>query len=186
MRGVVLAGGKSSRFGSDKALAVYQDEFFLRRAVRILTELKLDPVVVTREGISYSVPDSAILYDYLPEKGPLGGIYTVMRKFPGDDLLVLTCDMPALGEKALLGLIEEYKKNPALTLYRSVSTKIEPFPGIYPYGLFPEIFKNILTEKLAMHQLIQPVFEKNIVSFGGSSKALMNVNNQTDLKILNT
>ena len=181
LRGVVLAGGKSKRFGSDKALAVYEGEAFLSRAVRLLADLKLHPVVVLREGSFHTLPGSTILYDYLPDKGPLGGIYTVMRKFPGDDFVVLTCDMPALEEKNLLSLMEEFKKKALLTLYESSSGQTEPFPGIYPSTLLPLIFKNISAEKLAMQELIREIFEKNIIPFKGPAKTLVNVNHPLDL-----
>ena len=181
-RGLVLAGGKSSRFGSDKALAVYEGESFLSRAARILAGLKLDLVITVREGASYSVPDGTLLEDCYPEKGPLGGIYTAMREFPGDDFLVLTCDMPAVDEKTLLPLIEEYTQRPVLTLYQSLSGQAEPFPGIYPGFLLPVIFRNIFSEKLAMHELIGALVEKNMVSFQGLPQKLLNVNHHSDLQ----
>ena len=49
IRGLVLAGGKSSRFGSDKALALYEGMTFLERATSLLEALNLKPVVVTRQ-----------------------------------------------------------------------------------------------------------------------------------------
>ena len=183
-RGLVLAGGKSSRFGSDKALAVYEGESFLSRAARILAGLKLDLVIAIREGAFYSIPDGTLLEDCYPEKGPLGGISTAMREFPGDDFLVLTCDMPAVDEKMLLPLIEEYIQKPVLTLYQSPSGQAEPFPGIYPGFLLPAIFRNIFSSKLAMHQLIDPLIEKNVVSFQGSPQTLLNINNPSDFREL--
>ena len=184
IRGVVLAGGKSRRFGSDKALAVYQGESFLMRAFKLLTNLNLSPVIVTRDGADHSFFGSAILYDHLPEKGPLGGIYTAMRKFPEDDLLVLTCDMPALEEKLLLSLLEEYNKKPCPVFYSTADGAVQPFPGIYPRGLFSLIFKNIFEEKLAMRALIEPLTEKKLISFDGPVELLMNINSPAEFKSL--
>ena len=181
MRGLVLAGGKSRRFGSDKALAVYQGESFLSRATLILRSIELCPVIVTSERAFYPIPEKDILLrDRLPEKGPLGGIYTAMKEFPGDDFLVLTCDMPALDTTALSGLLEAYKKKPLATFYEPDAGQIEPFPGIYPSSLFQNVVKNILMEKLAIHQLIRPLSEKNIIAFSGPSQVLMNVNHPYD------
>ena len=184
IRGVVLAGGKSRRFGSDKALAVYQGESFLTRAFKLLTNLNLSPVFVTRDGADHSFFGSAILYDHLPEKGPLGGIYTAMRKFPEDDLLVLTCDMPALEEKLLIPLLKEYNEKPCPVFYRMWDGVVQPFPGIYPRGLFSFIFKNIFEEKLSMHALIGPLTDKKTISFDGPPEFLANINCPDELKVL--
>ena len=185
MRGLVLAGGQSRRFGSDKALAIYKGESFLQRSVRILERMKLDPWVVGRPDVSYFFPSNRILYDQLKGKGPLAGIHAAMNKFPGDDWLVLTCDMPFLNEKALEDLVFGYKDDPVLTLYRSPEGRIEPFPGIYPYLLFAKIYKNLLTEKLAMHELIELDFKKNILPFNDDKKILENVNHPFCLESLN-
>jgi len=184
MRGLVLAGGKSRRFGSDKTQAVYQGESFLSRTVRILAELKLSPLVVTREGAFITRPDSEILWDSLPEKGPLGGIYTAMKKFPEDDFLVLTCDMPCLDGKTLVRLTEEYRKKPAPTFYHFENGPLEPFPGIYPSRLWRNVYGNIFSEKLSMRELILGIPEKNAVPFEGSPRELVNVNHLSDLRAL--
>lgn len=185
IRGVVLAGGRSRRFGSDKALAVYQGESFLSRACNVLAGLNLFPVVVTRDGAVYS--GHPLLYDYLPDKGPLGGIYTAMRKFPEDDFLVLTCDMPALEEKSLAPLLEEYAgRRTVPVFYRAPGGTVQPFPGIYPRGIFPSIFKNIFRDDLSMRSLIEALPEKNIVSFDGPPALLANINDPSGLKALDS
>ncbi len=183
IRGVVLAGGRSRRFGSDKALAVYQGESFISRAFKLLDSLRLSPVVVTRGDVSYPFPEDTLLYDYLPEKGPLGGIYTAMRKFPEDDFLVLTCDMPALNEALLVPLIEEHRKKPGAVFYGLEDVQIEPFPALYPRELFSKIYKNIYEDKLAMRDLIQSI-EKKIIPLRGPSRELVNINRVSDLGVL--
>ncbi len=70
IRGLVLAGGKSSRFGTDKALAMYDGMSFLDRAVSLLASLDLRPVVVTRPDSNYPLTDCDVIHDELPGKGP--------------------------------------------------------------------------------------------------------------------
>ena len=107
IRGLVLAGGKSSRFGEDKALAHYEGISFLERAVNSLKLLGLHPVVVTRRGADYSFVRCPVIYDKFPEQGPLGGIYTALTVFRETAFLTLTCDMPFVTLAALSGLLEE-------------------------------------------------------------------------------
>lgn len=184
MRGLVLAGGLSRRFGSDKAEALYKGESFLLRAVKILDELELFPLVVTQEKKICSIPKATVHYDRLPQKGPLGGIETAMSLYPGVDFLVLTCDMPAVSQELLKYLINENKEKPVLTLYALPGEKIEPFPGIYPSGLFPEISRCLSMEKLSMRGLIESISEKNIIPLNQPIRELRNINTVSDLESL--
>lgn len=184
IRGLVLAGGLSRRFGSDKAAAVYGGESFLLRAVKILDELELRPLVVTRKQNFCSVPQATIHYDRLPEKGPLGGIETAMSLYPGVDFLVLTCDMPAMSKELLKQLIHKNIKKYLLTFYTSTEGLIEPFPGIYPSTLFDKISNNLSMGKLSMHELIESVSEKNIISLNQPIQELTNINTPSDLQAL--
>lgn len=100
--GAVLAGGKSTRFGSDKALAKLGQETLLMRAVDLLSGWCERVVVVGREEAP-----APTLPDWLgPGLGPLGGIAAALRdaRDEGYDA-VLTCgvdsidlpeDLPAL------------------------------------------------------------------------------------------
>lgn len=86
--GAVLAGGQSSRFGSDKALAVLGGETLLARAVAALAPHADRVVIVGREtGPAPCLPDWPA-----PGMGPLGGVAAALRH-AGDAgfASVLTC-----------------------------------------------------------------------------------------------
>ena len=86
--GAVLAGGQSSRFGSDKALAQLHGRTLIARAVEAL-EAKCDSVIVVgREtGPAPTIPDWPA-----PDMGPLGGIAAALRHAQGEGFAsVLTC-----------------------------------------------------------------------------------------------
>ncbi len=100
--GVVLAGGQSTRFGSDKALAELQGETLLSRAVDMLSGWCDFVVVVGRETApAPTLPDWP-----RPAMGPLGGVAAALRLARDDAYdTVLTCgvdsvllpdDLPAL------------------------------------------------------------------------------------------
>jgi molybdenum cofactor guanylyltransferase len=86
--GAVLAGGQSSRFGSDKALARLGDATLLERAVAMLSE-QCDNVIVV--GAPHGIAD-------WPEAGlgPLGGVAAALRAAEGYDA-VLTTGVDTLG-----------------------------------------------------------------------------------------
>jgi molybdopterin-guanine dinucleotide biosynthesis protein A len=95
--GAVLAGGRSSRFGSDKAAALWGGQPLAYHAARTIAG-HVDEVV--RVGGGNAVPDLPT-----PDLGPLGGIagalgYGAARGF--DTVLTIGCDMPCLPD----GLVE--------------------------------------------------------------------------------
>lgn len=126
--GIVLAGGRSSRFGEPKAF--FQDEATGKTWVE-LTVSKLMPlcemVFVSANHENYSklvtifdaepaiqiVPDQAVFSDF----GPLGGIYAVMKaaaNYQKANFLVLPVDMPFLTSKEI-GQLADYPNHFAKT-----------------------------------------------------------------------
>jgi molybdopterin-guanine dinucleotide biosynthesis protein A len=99
MRGVtgaVLAGGRSTRLGRDKALLTLHGEPLLARTVRLLRAVCDEVLVVGPPERAAVVPDTRVLPDERPGSGPLGGIATALRAMAGDRLLAVATDMPLL------------------------------------------------------------------------------------------
>ena len=92
--GAVLAGGQSSRFGSDKALAELGGETLLARAVATLSGWCDQVVVVGREQApALTLPDWP-----RPAMGPLGGIAAALRHARGAGCsAVLSCGVDSVG-----------------------------------------------------------------------------------------
>ncbi len=101
--GAVLAGGKSSRFGSDKALAELDGRTLIARAVDTLSGFCEYVIVVGRElAPAPTIPDWP-----RPGMGPLGGIAAALRYAEDEDYeSVLTCgvDSVALPQTLLADL----------------------------------------------------------------------------------
>ncbi|MBI4352991.1 MAG: molybdenum cofactor guanylyltransferase [Candidatus Omnitrophica bacterium] len=182
IKGIVLAGGKSKRFGTDKAFFVYQGAPLLERAVSLLDSLRLSPCVMTRRGGSYPFLLCPVMEDKLPDKGPLGGVYTAMEAFPGNSLLVLSCDMPALTAEALSFLLSEHREQNSVTLFSAGPEEFQPFPGIYAPAVFPLAAKHLREDKLSMQDLLKGLPDKQLVLWRGDPRIFLNVNQMKDLE----
>lgn len=105
--GAVLIGGRSSRFGSDKALFAIADQPMARVVAEILHAANIDDVFVV--GDSQATADAlglAFVADAYPGEGPLGGIISVMRNVPADVLCILPCDVPRVSVERVRQLID--------------------------------------------------------------------------------
>jgi molybdopterin-guanine dinucleotide biosynthesis protein A len=106
---IVLAGGKSTRFGRDKAGELLLGRSLLQRALDAFQGLVDEYVVVcaadqklprVAAGIQVSVVE-----DFYPESGPLGGIYTGLVAMQSQVGIVVACDMPLLHPPLLAELL---------------------------------------------------------------------------------
>jgi molybdenum cofactor guanylyltransferase len=94
LTGILLVGGSSSRFGSPKALAVYEGETLADRAWRLLAETCDERLAVGRGGL----PD--------PGTGPVAAIAVGLRTATRELAVVIPVDMPLLTPDALRRLVE--------------------------------------------------------------------------------
>jgi molybdopterin-guanine dinucleotide biosynthesis protein A len=94
MTGVVLAGGRSRRIGTNKALLPFEGSTLLGRAVEVLQSVaeKVWVIVDSAEGCYSS--EAAVKEDVCPNCGCLGGIYTGLMAAETVYRFVLACDMP--------------------------------------------------------------------------------------------
>lgn len=181
VRGLILAGGKSTRFGTDKAIASYQGVSLVERAVSLLDQMHLRPVVVTRDGADYSFIKSPVLKDKLPEKGPLGGLYTAMSVFNTTDFLILTCDMPLLNLSLLSALLSAYNDCRETTVFRMGDGGLQPFPGVYTASIYPLVKERLFRGELSLLGLLEAVASKQMIDWQGQPHLFANVNRREDL-----
>jgi molybdopterin-guanine dinucleotide biosynthesis protein A len=118
VRGYVLAGGGSTRFGRDKALVEFGEEPLLLRIVK-LAQTSAAPVTVVANVEKYRRldPHLEILDDRWPGEGPLGGIITALQHSVTADPgyrwnLILSCDMPLLTHEWLEFLVDRARASP--------------------------------------------------------------------------
>ena len=97
--GVVLAGGLSSRMGTDKAKLIRQDKDMLAFSIGQLKSTGITDVIVSGNG--YDVADE------YAQAGPLGGIYSVLKKYQPKAILALPVDLPLLSTSLLTELLSK-------------------------------------------------------------------------------
>jgi molybdopterin-guanine dinucleotide biosynthesis protein A len=97
--GVVLAGGRSSRMGRDKAALLWHGKPLLRHMMDLLRDAG-----AARVAVSGDYPEAGGIPDVERDLGPLGGIASVAAALPDGPLLIVPVDMPAIGAPLLAQL----------------------------------------------------------------------------------
>lgn len=181
-KGIILAGGKSLRFGGDKALAEINGTRLIEKAVRSLQSLGLETAVITNPKRDYSFLNCRIENDLIPEKGPLGGLHAAFHFFPDDPLLVLTCDMPEMTPSALEVLLRAHRRSSPVTLLRSGNAFFQPFPGIYQPAVKYRIDQFLHGEKLSMQAFLEGITGISLISPLEGASLFTNINTKEDLR----
>ena len=134
LSGVVLAGGLSTRFGSDKAAAEIGGVSLLERAVRMLESVLDDVWVSVRpDQVSDALRSRyRCLPDRHPGKGPAAGLEAAHASAPERAWLALACDQPGLSVSDLKCLLAERDPGAAATAYCDTATSApQPLCAIY-------------------------------------------------------
>lgn len=132
--GLVLAGGKSRRMGSDKASLTQGGETQLDRAMKLLGA-HLDRVFVSTSQDQADDPlrrNYEQIVDAYENLGPVAGILSAMDKNPSVSWLVLACDLPNIDDATIAFLLDNASDDHVATAYRSVHDELpEPLCAIY-------------------------------------------------------
>lgn len=105
---LLLAGGKSSRMGRDKAGVKFRGEPLWRRQLATLQSLHPREIMISgRIGGPYAASGCEVIVDEVGDLGPLAGIVAGIRATSCDPLLVLAIDLPEMTGEFLETLLRE-------------------------------------------------------------------------------
>ena len=185
---IVLAGGKSLRFGNDKVSEAIGSKSLLQQVIASLRFPGSEIIVVTsgEHPISESIdhPKLRILTDILPGKGPMGGIYTGLDASTTEYNLVVASDMPFLNE-ALLRYLIEISEGYDITVPR-VGKLVEPLHAVYARSCLTPMTEMMKENQLSIYQLFERVKVRyvdagEIDRFDPEHRSLFNINTKADL-----
>lgn len=123
VQGLVLAGGKSVRMGTDKGLLNYYGKSQRDYAIELLEKLNLETFLSVRK--EQNITDIATVEDVFLGLGPFGAICSAFQSDPNIAWLVLATDLPYVDEKVIKLLLE--KRNPA-KIATAIKGKNKQFP----------------------------------------------------------
>jgi molybdopterin-guanine dinucleotide biosynthesis protein A len=133
---IVLAGGQSSRMGTDKALLEIEGKSLLQRACEVAATLTPEVYVMTAWPDRYRstiTEKSQFLVEYNPGSGPLVALTQALTEIPADWILLLACDLPLLDAQIIQNWATQLTAIPQSTLaivpYQN--SRWEPLCGFY-------------------------------------------------------
>jgi molybdenum cofactor guanylyltransferase len=189
--GIILAGGKSLRFGRNKAIEKIAGMTLVERVIKQLSSITHEIILVTNEDshqfTEFNFLD--VVADIYPEKGPLGGIFTGLSGSHTAVNIVVACDMPFLNT-ALLSHMAAISPCFDAVIPRWTNNQIEPLHGIYSGSCAPVMKKRLEDNQLSISGCLKEMrvryFEQEEFSkFDPEFQSFFNVNNQADIELFN-
>lgn len=130
---MVLAGGKSTRFGSDKASALLAGKPMLQWVLSAIEQVCSEVIVVAAQGqVLPEVASDAplrVVRDRYEAAGPLAGMVAAFEDPPADVCLVVSCDAPLLAPDLLRHLVERI--GGAAAACPEVAGQLQPLVAAY-------------------------------------------------------
>jgi len=126
----ILAGGKSTRMGTDKAFVEFEGRTLLARALDLARSVSADVCIVgSPEKFARYAP---VIEDVFPDCGPLGGIHAALRASRTDLNVILAVDMPFVSQDFIEYLVNQARAAPeAMVVITRSDGGWQPLCAIY-------------------------------------------------------
>ena len=192
----ILAGGKSSRMGTDKALLEFEGKQFI---TQIAEELSwFDERIIARGGNSRLEGELerewTVIPDFYPDHGPIGGLHAALSACESDALFVVTCDMPLIESELVRELCNfmqetdfDEKRVDAYDVVISVGEggKIHPLCGVYRKSVVPVLEEQILSGRNRVMEALKRLRVNYVtVDSPAGARQLANINTPQDYEKL--
>lgn len=158
--GIILAGGKSSRMGQDKALLSIEGTTFLAKIAHVLKPFVQELIIVS-DHQSHDTLGFKRVEDHIKNTGPLAGLYSGLTASNTTQNIVLSCDTPFVSTRLIETLLEQSYSEASIHQI-AYQSKVMPLIATYKSDCLPiiEMLLNkgerrlrSLSEHLKTHQI---------------------------------
>lgn len=138
--GIILAGGKSSRMGTDKGMLVLNGKKIIEYVIAALTP-NVSEVIIISNNENYNYLGYKVYKDIVKECGPIGGIFTGLEKSITENNIIVSCDIPNISSTMIAYIISNSDEEDALIPVHSGQP--EPLCAVYKKSTAKD-FKQLL------------------------------------------
>ena len=179
---IVLAGGKSSRMGSDKALLLYKNKTFLEHVVCAIKPL-VDEVIIVSNNKDHQLDDCTTIPDLILNSGPIAGIYSGLKHSKTENNLVLSCDIPLVKSSILEIVIKNNDSDKEVIQLMNEQNRM-PLIALYKKRLAPYFLSQLNKGQRRLMDVIRNLKTKEVFVKKEENAFLLNINTKNEFKTL--
>ncbi|HSB72025.1 MAG TPA: molybdenum cofactor guanylyltransferase [Candidatus Methylomirabilis sp.] len=185
MTGAILAGGRSTRMGSNKALLEFGGQRLIDALLGKIRPLFPEVLIIANESAPYAGLGVPVLPDRIPEKGSLGGIYTAVHHGRFPQTFCIACDMP-LASPAVIAYLRDQASGYDVVVPRT-DEGYQPLHAVYGKGCLPHMEAMILAHSLKIDRLfplvrVRAVEAEELRALDPWLRCFVNVNTREELE----
>lgn len=167
----ILAGGRSRRFGSDKAEVLVDCQPLIVKLQNELRSLGHETYVVADRADRYSAWGMSCLVDAAPNCGPLAGLATALQhcqtRLGNAWLLLVACDLVCWQDAWYQELVQatagsQPGEDPQAVVFRQ--ERVQPVPGLYHASAYSLAAQRLASGHLALHGLLEQLNTSTLVA----------------------
>jgi molybdopterin-guanine dinucleotide biosynthesis protein A len=171
--GLILAGGKSRRFGTDKAYHLIAAKPMIEVVFTAMAEV-VDPIWISVQDATKRYPISIPhIPDVYPGCGPLGGVHAGLKAARTPWVLVVACDMPHVTPEVIRAIIECTTEEFDVIVACDDNGRRHPVCACYSTSIVSIIEEHLEADSYAMMALLEKLKVREVAV---ADSALQNIN----------
>ena len=141
LTGIILAGGASTRMGSDKAFLPWGNTTMIEHVLNTISPLVDEIIVAVDDALRFKSLGVRVVEDIVPGAHALGGIYSGLQAASFSRCFVCACDMPFL-DKRLIRFLAEQDQSFEIVIPMT-KQGLEPLHAVYARSVLSVIKKEL-------------------------------------------
>lgn len=161
--GFLLAGGRSSRMGQDKALLAWHGEPLVKQGIRKLSQVCAE--VAIAGGAEELTRFARLIPDKNPGCGPLGGIVSALEQSSFQWNLFLPVDAPFVPIEALSALLSLAESQPGVCAMARAQGRMQPLCAAYSKDALERLQRELADGRWKVLPAIEAAGVVNVMNF---------------------
>ena len=187
--GIILAGGRSTRYGQNKALVHIDGVPLIERVIRVMGSIFQHNILITNTPDEYAHLGLPMHEDLIKGLGPIGGVYTGLSVVTHEAAFFVACDMPLLNKELIQYMLENRGQSDVVV--PRISGMVEALHALYGRDCLPAVKRLIDSRRyqtlLVFNEVsVRYVEEVEIRRFDPELKSFININRPQELRRLVT
>ncbi|VAX26833.1 Molybdenum cofactor guanylyltransferase [hydrothermal vent metagenome] len=138
---IILAGGKSSRMGQNKALIKLGKKTVIERMIDIVDPIFKEILIITNSPEKFRFLGFPIYEDIYKYKGPLAGIHSGLMHSTTERNFVISCDIPLMTAEMIKYIVEFPTARPVAIC--QAAGYLQPLAGVYSKIIFNDLDEHL-------------------------------------------
>lgn len=178
--GIILAGGKSSRMGSDKGFLKFDGKPFTQYAIDALKPF-VNSILIVSDNPDYDVFNLKRIPDFIKNAGPLAGLYSGLNASKTQYNIVLSCDIPLINHNIIKILLNHINTKTDVVQLQSKNKKM-PLIAAYKTSCKQKCLELLNQNERRLQIAVEQLKSKTVVLDKTLDNFTKNINTPSEFK----